>query len=348
MWDSNLSVQVVKLEANQEKRRLADFLAKRDLALERDIEYAIAIFDGDKIVAAGSFGGRVLKCIAVDAAYQNRGLSARIITALINEEYELGRTHLFIYTRPQNKAVFSELGFFVVAEVPAKVVLLENRPDGIKKYLEEIKTERGAGGKNAAVVVNCNPFTRGHQHLIEYVAARCEMLHVFVVWEDKSSFPAEIRYRLVKEGVRHLPNVAVHQGKDYIISDATFPSYFIKEYQEQVETHARLDLEIFCKYLVPAFGITKRFVGEEPYCQVTAAYNRIMGEVLPGHGVMLEVVPRLKFDGHAISASRVRELIRLGKITEIKDWVPETTYQFLLSSEAGEIINRIQSTNQRH
>jgi [citrate (pro-3S)-lyase] ligase len=343
-----LSERVIKLEVKVEKKQLQDFLAKQDLTLDQDVEYAIALFDGEKIVAAGCFGGRVLKCIAVDGEYKNRGLSARIVTALIREEYQRARTHLFIYTKPINKPIFSELGFYTLAEVPSKVVLLENRADGIKKYLEEITADKKNGEKSAAIIVNCNPFTRGHQYLIEYAATRCQRLHVFVVWEDRSIFPAEIRYRLVKEGVQHLPNVAVHLGKDYIISDATFPSYFIKEYQEQVETHARLDLEIFSQYIVPALRITKRFVGEEPYCQVTAAYNRIMQEVLPGRGVMVEVVPRLMFGGRAISASRVRELIRMDKISEIKELVPETTYKFLLSLEAREIISHIQSTNQRH
>ncbi|HBK69584.1 MAG TPA: [citrate (pro-3S)-lyase] ligase, partial [Firmicutes bacterium] len=153
---------------------------------------------------------------------------------------------------------------------------------------------------------------------------------------------------LIKEGVGHLPNVVLHKGGNYIISAATFPSYFIKEYQEQVETHARLDLEVFSKYIVPTLGISKRFVGDEPYCEVTAAYNRIMQEVLPACGVGVEVVPRLTYDGLAVSASRVRELIRMNKIDEVKGLVPESTYRFLLSSEAQEIIKHIQLSYQRH
>jgi len=37
---------------------------------------------------------------------------------------------------------------------------------------------------------------------------------------------AEVR-RLVEEGVAHLPNVMVHQTGSYMISSATFPSYFL-------------------------------------------------------------------------------------------------------------------------
>lgn len=347
MWDDNLGQQVIQLQSEAEKRQVEAFLQSRNLTLDRDVEYTIALWDGERIVATGSFGAQVLKCIAVDEEYAQMGLASRIVTGLVNEEFRRGRTHLFVYTKPENKSVFSELGFYLIVEIPNKVVLMENRKDGIKSYLEEIGQAKGAE-KTAAVVVNCNPFTLGHRYLIEYAAARCRQLHLFVVWEDRSSFPAEIRYRLISEGVRHLSNVAIHQGKDYIISAATFPSYFIKEYQDQVEAYARLDLEVFSRYIVPTLGIAKRWVGEEPYCQVTAAYNRIMQEVLPAHGVMVEMIPRLVKDGQAISASRVRELIRNGKIEAVRELVPETTYRFLVSPEAREIISRIQASSQRH
>ncbi len=348
MWYGNFREQTINLQLPEEKYRLLAFLERQGLALDGNVEYAVAVMDGEKMAASGALDGRVLKCIAVDEAYKNSGLSAKVVSHLISEAYEKQRTHLFVYTKPENKAIFSELGFYAIAEVPSKVVLMENRPDGIKRYIETLAKENGSKADSAAVVVNCNPFTLGHRYLIEYAASRCQRLHVFVLWEDRSSFPAEIRYRLVKEGTRHLSNVVLHQGKDYIISDATFPSYFIKTYQELVETHAKLDLEIFSRYIAPALGIRKRFVGEEPYCKVTAAYNAIMKALLPVHGIEVEVVPRKLADGEAISASRVRELIRSEKLQEVRTLVPETTYSFLLSEEAQEIIRQIRSGSRRH
>jgi [citrate (pro-3S)-lyase] ligase len=199
-----------------------------------------------------------------------------------------------------------------------------------------------------AVIVNCNPFTLGHQYLIEYAASRCQLLHIFVLQEDRSSFPSAIRYSLVKAGVKHLNNVILHKGKDYIISDATFPTYFIKENRDVVDTHARLDLELFTHYIAPSLGINKRFVGEEPYCEVTAAYNSIMNETLPRKGIGVLIVPRMMHEGTPISASRVRMLIHDDKFQELKALVPETTYQFLLSSEAEEIIQGIKKDHKRH
>ena len=348
MWYEGFKEQVVNLQSEEEKKQLQRFLERQNLSLDKDLEYSVALFDGDRMIASGSFGGRILKCIAVDESYKNMGLSAIIVTHLVREAYSRGRTHLFVYTKPENKTIFHELGFYDIAEVESKVILMENRPDGIKRYLEEITKDGIDKEDSAAIIMNCNPFTLGHRYLIEYAAVRCKMLHVFVLWEEKSSFPADIRYKLVKEGISHLSNVVLHKGRDYIISDATFPSYFIKEYQDPVEIHARLDLKVFTQYIAPAIGIKKRFVGEEPYCKVTSTYNAIMQEILPIFGIKVEVVPRMAIEGQPISASRVRELIREGKLQEVKALVPDTTYQFILSPEAEGIIKCIQSNGQRH
>jgi [citrate (pro-3S)-lyase] ligase len=145
----------------------------------------------------------------------------------------------------------------------------------------------------------------------------------------------------VEEGVRHLANVVLHKGKDYIISSATFPSYFLKNDEEAASTHISLDLKIFSQYIAPLLNIQKRYIGQEPSCVLTRRYNTIMKKLLPSVGIDVEEIPRLLWEGDAISASAVREYIRLGQMDKVKQLVPDTTYQFLLSVEAGEIIRRI-------
>lgn len=355
MWYDIFSKQAVNLQIEEERIQLEEFLKGQNLALDSEVEYTIAFFDKGKMVATGSLGGKILKCIAVDEEYQNMGLSAKLVTDLIHEACSRGRTHLFIYTKPENKNIFSDLGFYPIIEVPSKVILMENRSNGLKNYLNQLIkekknsiSEKSESTGTGAVVVNCNPFTLGHQYLIEYAASKCEILHIFVLEEDKSRFPSAIRYRLVREGVQHIDNVVVHQGKDYIISEATFPSYFIKEYQDIVETHALLDLGIFTRYISPSLEIQKRFVGEEPCCKVTAAYNAVMQEMLPTHGIEVLVLPRLREEGKPISASRVRELIRGGRLAEVQKLVPKHTYEFLLSAEAEVIIEQIQANHKKY
>jgi [citrate (pro-3S)-lyase] ligase len=337
----SLAERNIQLNNDEERLLVERFLEKFSLRLERDVEYTIAIVDDDRIVATGSFSDNVLKCIAVDSRYEGMGLAGMVVSRLVTEEYNRGRLHLFIYTKPENISKFHELGFHVVAEVPSKVALLENRPDGITGYVEKLKSHRVSGGFIGSIVVNCNPFTKGHKYLIEKAASECDWLHVFVVWEDRSVFPSEIRYHLVREGIKHINNVTVHKGKDYIVSNATFPTYFLKQLDDAVDIQCMLDIKIFAEHIAPALGIKKRYVGKEPYCPVTGAYNRTMKEILPGYGIEVIEVPRISLNGVVISASEVRKQLRAGNMEVVKELVPATTYDFLVSEEAIPILEKI-------
>lgn len=325
----------------QKLQELKAFLSKQGLRFDNTVEYTVAFYVEDKIIGTGSIEGKVLKCIAVDDEYKGMGITNKILTTLINEQYNRGRYHFFIFTKPENSYIFKDLGFYEIAQVPQKVALFENDSKGIVKFVEKLSKKKVEGKVVSSIVVNCNPFTLGHKYLIEKASRESDVLHVFVVSEDKSVFPSEIRYRLVEEGTKHLKNVVLHKGEDYIISSATFPSYFLKKQDEAVKLHTLLDIEIFIKYIVPALAINRRYVGEEPLCEVTKVYNGTMKELLPKSGVEVFEVPRISIEEDAVSASRVRGLIKEDKLSEVKDLVPETTYNFLVSQEAEEIIKKI-------
>lgn len=342
MGFDNFEERVIQLNNSSEREVIDRFLKRNSLLLDKDVEYTVAIFERNRIVATGSFAGNVLKCIVVDPQYEELGLASRITSHLINEEYQRGRTHLFIYTKPENLEKFKDMGFYKIAEVPSKVVLLENNPNGIENFIENLRKYKSERDVISSIVMNCNPFTKGHKYLIEKAAEASDVLHIFVVWEDKSIFPAEVRYKLVNEGVKNLPNVVVHRGENYIISNATFPTYFIKNYCNLVKTQCMLDLNIFGTYIAPSLNINRRFVGEEPYCEVTRTYNEIMKKMLPSFGVEVVEIPRLSIDGVAVSASKVREYIREGNLKMVKNMVPQTTYDFLVSEDAETIIKKLQ------
>ena len=188
----------------------------------------------------------------------------------LEESARRGVAHPFLYTKPKNARLFRSLGFFPVAET-ADMLMMEHRRGGVERYIASLPAYDGESG---AVVCHANPFTRGHRHLVEYAAARCPHLYVFVLSEETGDFPAADRLELVRRGTADLPNVDVVPGGDYIISRATFPAYFLQGDPEQ----ARCDLELtlFGKRIAPALGITRRFVGQEPYSPVTARYNAAM------------------------------------------------------------------------
>lgn len=53
----------------------------------------------------------------------------------------------------------------------------------------------------------------GHRYLIEKAATENDEVVVFVVEEDKSIFPTDVRFELVKKGCEDLKNVIVLKGE---------------------------------------------------------------------------------------------------------------------------------------
>ena len=192
--------------------------------------------------------------------------------------------------------------------------------------------------------MNANPFTLGHQYLAEKASSECDVLHLFVVSEDASLVPFKTHLELIKKGTAHLENIVIHESGPYIISNATFPSYFLKDEEAVINGHARLDLAVF-KRIAEVLGINVRYVGEEPNSQVTGIYNKIMAEELPKAGIECVIVPRIESGGKAISASDVRQAIKEENWEKLKSLVPETTYAYFTSEEAQEIIRKIQNTD---
>ena len=314
--------------------RLKEFLKSMDLDYDTGIEYSICLEDEDyRIIAAGSVEENVLKCIAISPDHQGEGLSGTIISHLTQYEFEKGRSHLLMYTKPKNQAMFEDLGFYTILKTD-RVLFMENKKTGFTDFMEKVKAESPEdalkeGKVIGAIVANCNPFTLGHRYLIETALKQCDYLHLFVLSDKRTFYSASERYEMVKEGVKDLDRVILHQTSDYIISAATFPTYFMKEKTEAGKANCRLDLELFGKRIAPELHITKRFVGTEPNCAVTDCYNVTMKEVLPGLGIEVTEIQRKEQEGTAISASRVRQAVKEGKTEEIRGLVPESTWKHI-------------------
>ena len=191
-----------------------------------------------------------------------------------------------------------------------------------------------------SILMNANPFTLGHRALVENALTRAPIVHLFVLSEDVSLFPAHIRLRLVREGTSDLPGVIIHTTDAYMISRASFPSYFLKKKTDATSVQAELDATLFRDRIAPALAITNRTVGEEPADPVTAIYNETLISTLEGK-INLTIVPRIKtHEGETISASRVRELFLEGDLAGLRPYVPETTYRYLVSCEGQAILKR--------
>ena len=114
-----LNLEKIIIEGNDYRKldEVKRFLTKQGLRFDDNVDYTIALYDNYKIVATGSFDDKVLKCIAVDEDYKGMGISNKIVSDLINEQYRRGNNHLFVYTKPSNYKMFKDFGFYKIEEV---------------------------------------------------------------------------------------------------------------------------------------------------------------------------------------------------------------------------------------
>jgi len=306
--------------------RLKSFLKECGLDYDEGIDFSCAVMEDDEIIAAGSLDGATLKCIAVSPLHQGEDLTSRLITELRREAFDRGHDHLMLFTKSANQFMFREFGFYPVYRTSG-CLLMENKKDGLANYIASLGAPQP--GKTGAIVGNFNPFTLGHRYLIETAAAQCDHLHVFVLSERKSAFPPEVRMQLAQAACTDIPNISFHFTGPYLVSSATFPSYFIKDKAKVGGIHCELDVGIFAEKIAPALGITRRFLGTEPGCPITRFYNEQMKALLPGRGIDVIEIPRREADGEAVSASRVRALLNDKNFTAIRPLVPETTFEYL-------------------
>ena len=327
-----IDIQELPLNVPSFRRKAEDFLGRNGLRLE-EVDLYLAVLDEDGgILAGGGLHRDIIKCIAVSESARSLGLSVPLISRLISAASERGYTNVKVFTKPENHTVFESLGFKILAEAP-KAILMENGR-GLEDYCRYLREFHAVG----VIVMNANPFTLGHRYLVEQAASvisgdsprrRPRKLIIIPVKEDRSRFPYIARVEMIRQGSQGLATVV--EGSDYQISDATFPTYFLKDLSDASETQMRLDIDLFGRHIAPALGARIRFVGSEPSDALTARYNALMKELLPAYGVKVVEVPRLHDSDGAISASWVRASLAAGDFASASALTPESSRPNLMT-----------------
>ena len=333
-----IEIQELPLRVPSVRRQVEDFLGSNGLRLE-EVDLYRAVLDRDgRILAGGGLHRDVIKCIAVSEDARSAGLSVPLISRLISEAAQRGFTNVKVFTKPENRTIFESMGFRLLAAAP-KAILMENGR-GLEEYCRHLRSHPALG----VIVMNANPFTLGHQYLVEQAAAmlsgdiqstiplsirRAESRRITVipVKEDRSRFPYIARMEMIRHGGEGLVDVV--EGSDYQISGTTFPTYFLKDLSEAAETQMWLDIDLFGRHIAPALGAKVRFVGSEPNDRLTARYNAMMKYLLPEYGVQVVEVPRLNDAEGPISASRVRACLANGEFAVASALTPASTHPYL-------------------
>ena len=347
--------EILDLENPFDRKLVKSFLEPLGFKFRAcDLTYTMILYNlNDEMIGTGSLHDNVLKFVAVSPKFRSTTAFALIVTHLTETALKNNKT-AFVFTRPKNIEKFMHLGYSEIASAPPIYSLLEFGYKTIKDYKKYLlaKKQNSHSTNVAAIVVNCNPFTNGHKYLIETAAKESDLVYLFVVEEDKSVFDFCTRWKLIKEGISHLDNVVMIKGGKYVVSSATFPIYFLKNeaVDEITEKQTELDLTVFAKHIVPLLHISKRYVGTENYCNTTANYNLAMKSILAKQGIEIIELERKtigKPDNY-ISASKVRNAIKSGRLNDILNFLPDSTKEFLLSENSTEIRNKICSKNSRH
>ena len=360
MCDNRHYISEAPLSLNSVRRRVEAFLAANGLRLAPLDRYVVVTRDedGDEILAGGGLDGNVIKCVAVSESARSEGLMNILVSRLIAIAREEGRESVKAFTKPENEGIFKSLGFALIASSP-NAILMETGRGGLpeyRKYLESLARP----GRNGAIVMNANPFTKGHRYLVEQAASLVDNLYVIVVREDRSRFPYVERKAMIEAGCAGLDNVVVCEGSDYAISAATFPTYFLKKLDDATDTQIALDLDLFVNHIAQPLGVTVRFAGSEPEDALTRRYNELMAEILPGTSVAVvrqdhqpdpELVkgsalrqarrpidfveiPRLEQNGKPLSATSLRRALDKGGFKEAMEYIPESTVPYLVADLA--------------
>lgn len=318
-----------------EREDVSGLLASQGLIFEDGADHTALLSDTEgRLAATASLFKNVIRMVAVNPEHQESGLSAVVISSLMETARVRGISHLLVYTKSDMAGRFASLGFRNIAETES-VALLEVGEPGIgmyRKYLADNKVKTADGALCGAVVINCNPFTLGHRYLIERACGACDVLYAIVVETDLSDFSFEDRLAMVRLGTEDLNNVRVLRSGPYAVSSATFPTYFLKDrgVSSVAYQQTRLDVDLFARLFVPSLALRARFIGTERDCGVTGIYNEAMKELLPPKGVeVVEIERAVTPSGQVISASTVRGMLAAADTAAIADFLPSTTMAYL-------------------
>ncbi len=337
-----MDIKDVVLE--EEKQEIRRFLKRFHLTYEDDIDITLALYEDDALIATASSAANIIKSVAVHPAYQGRGYLNPLMSALIKRLHEKGVRHLFVYTLPEHVDLFKHLGFTSIVE-SMNMSFLERGGD-IRATLVSMRDEYGVSRRaKGSVVINANPLTKGHLHLIDTALEDCGELLVFVVSEDRSFFPFEERFAIIEKALADREGVTVLPSGDYLISFATFPKYFSKQEKNIQKDHAVIDVLTFKQHYMDIFNINVRYVGEEPYSPMTKTYNATMKHYL---GSKLRIIERKTLEATPISASTVRKLLKKNGVEAVRKYVPEATYRYLKSESGRRAVEALKSHDARH
>ncbi len=312
---------------SQADRRAAKALVEHcDLRFEEDFEDLIGVFEQGRLAACGARTGRLLKMLVVAPEFRGAGLIGDIVAELMRRGRDAGWDGFFIFARPCAAAAFEKLGFKPLVRHD-KAVLLEYGNALLGYFRARAALVRS--GNNGAAVINADPFSLGHQYLVERAAQQVDTVYVLVPSEGRFALPLQARLDLARRGTAHLPNAVVTDTGPYLLSSVTFPAYFLKPGDQPDQIQLEIDVDLFGRHIAPMFDIRARIVGTEPFDPAIRAYNQTLRQRLGRWNVRLVEIERMKVGERWLNTAYVYQALARGDWRQVEATVPPSTLAFL-------------------
>ena len=201
-------------------------------------------------------------------------------------------------------------------------------------YIERFPKAMNGKERFGAIILRSDIITKGHIYLIQEASTKCDKVYVFYMCDDDKSFGFLNRKTLLETYSRENINFisySIYNRNSYEWSfyrDRFISRGLMREFDPVDDTYT------FARYIAPRMGITKYFVGEEPFDKIARAYNTIRREILTEEGVEYIEIPRLKLeDGRDIITEQVRELWKSEGWRACRDYLPEEICRILEEEE---------------
>lgn len=319
--------------SGRDRQAAQQLIEGNDLRFESDFDDLVGIFKDDRLAACGARRGRVLKMLVVADEFRGEGLIGDIITELMRLGREAGEDGFFIFSRPCAVESFARLGFKPLAE-HGKVTLLEHGHQ-LHRYLAG-RAPLMRSGNNSAVLINANPFTFGHAHLVEQAARIADTVYVFVHRDGPYLFPPAVRLELARRGVAHIANAVVTDTGPYRLRADAFPGYFLRPDDDADAIRMGLEGQLFGRHIAPPFHIRSRVVGSEPLDPAGRGYNQMIRPQLAQWDIRLVEIERTQRGGLWISTKQARKALLEGNSVRLAAMVPEAVLAYLRIPEVAD------------
>lgn len=239
--------------------------------------------------------------------------------------------HISLYDNNKPTSIQKKNNIYdIYKKIPMDIYIKEKYDVTINSLLEcynVLKDDSVVG----AIGMNANPFTKGHEFLVDYAVDKVDLLIVFVVSEDKSDFLFADRFNMVKMGVEKYSDKVLVVPSGIIASSIYFSEYFVEDKCKANGYISFVDeCLLFARHYAPHAKIRYRFVATEWDDLTTIQYNRDLKKILPCYGIeVIEIERMKKKDEMVISAREVRKLYNQGDFVNMQELVPATTLEYL-------------------